>query len=614
MHAQGRHPIAVGIAAVIVALALGSSSESADAAPPGAPHLRETSFGPDSAQWPSSWMTWADRGTATVRDRKGHLETTTTGPMYGPKVRVRAKDRSFDSIDLTVAVEHVAGTSPLTIRVFADSPAALALVLYPTSWYQLYQGTNIVIDAVSSGRRPPDAGTGHAWNIRFRVERNAGATDIYVKRWAHAGKEPNMWHHAIWQNPDPALRAAKGALELEVSGRGAAWLVDEVKADQIEPTRPLARASKHEGLDASGDLRLPANGRDISLILPQALSRVPSGSTVYLAPKGRYGVEQTMTISGLKDVTIVGQGAVFTRSPEGARGPYFVLSNCENLTISGIEVAGSETDWHYGRASEFDAGFRVQGSRNIALQDVNVHHIGGDAVQGQTAQNVSVRMLRASFVQRQGVSFNDGKGFTLEDSSFEWIGRSIIDVEPYTPTWATADIAIRRNTARHFMNFFFAGGGAGRHDGVTIEDNTITGGFGFILLGATVKNADGTRTPVPATGVSILRNRYDYRDPALVQTRNLDAFVVAASDRVVVRDNDFNFLSENAMRIVAPTASVTHNRFIGVDGGLIIDTGTPSCLSMSDNVIARRSGDRVGPTLQPAPPTPAPCPPTLSGP
>jgi hypothetical protein len=216
------------------------------------------------------------------------------------------------------------------------------------------------------------------------------------------------------------------------------------------------------------------------------------------------------------------------------------------------------------------------------IEDVYVHNIGGDSVQGSAgAQNVVVRRLTARYIRRQGVSFNNGSGFTLEDSNLEWVGRSIIDIEPYAATWVGDNIVLRRNTAQHFTNYFLAAGGDGSHNGMTVEDNNATGGLGFGIIGTTTR----------ATRVVVRRNTYYWNDPDYVRGTNLGDFAIRASDNVVVEDNNFRFNSETSVDIFAPGGNIQRNTFAGVDDGLLVDTGgTPQNITVQGNTVTTRSG------------------------
>lgn len=565
----------------------------------------------DHAQWGPAWIVSGDRGSAEVLSGRGRLATITTGYASGPYVRARTKRTDFRSFDISFGAERVSGLSPLLLRVNAGTPGEMMLWLVPDGRYQLLRNGKVIIDGLSVGHRPPELNAVNwVWRVRLRIERHDGATDLFVKRWPSSGQEPSFWYHALWQVKDADLFNAAGPLEFETDGRGAEWLLSDLSLLPRDYVVHQPKMRPHEGVDATMDLHVPADGRDVSLILSQAIQNLPPGTVVSLAPKGKYGLQQSMRLTGIRNLNIDGRGAVFSRGTDSRPGPYISIDDCSGLAISNIEIAGKETSFGYARAVEFEPGIVITASKDVTLEDVRIHGVGGDAIQAaRGTQNLVVRRLSVHHARRQGVSFNDGDGFTLEDSEFEWVGRSVIDVEPYRSNWSTSNVVIRRNRATHFMNFFLAAAGDGPHRGMVIEDNSVTGGLGFATIGNYRKNADGTRSPVPAHGVVIRGNHFDFSDPGNVQNRNLTALNVVADDDVVVADNSFRFFCEDSVVIAAPTAHVTHNQLAGLDTGLQIRTLSPTCPIVLDNTITDRRGAQAALTI-----TPPPTCPTRSGP
>lgn len=592
----------VRAACLFAALSVLGFQSLAVASPSGAP-LHERWKRGDGAAWGSAWRVSANAGWADVLSERGRLETISTGPISGPYVRARTKETAFHSFDISFGAENVAGLSPLLLHINAGNGAELTLSFVPDGRYQLLRGDEVLIDGLSVGHRPPDLGVvNRAWRVRLRVERHDGATDVFVKRWGSTAKEPGFWHHALWQVRDSVLLEASGPVEFETRGRGSEWFLTELSILPRDDVVHRAKARPHEGVDATADLHVPADGSDVSLILPQAIRTLKAGTTVTLQPKGRYGLKQPMQLTGIRNLKIDGRGAVFSRGEDSSRGPYIAVDECSGLGISNIEIAGKETTFRYARAAEFEPGIAVTASKDVTLEDIRVHDVGGDAVQsGRHTQNLVVRRLDADHTRRQGVSFNDGDGFTLEDSTFEWIGRSVIDVEPYRSNWSANNVVIRRNRATHFTNFFLAAAGDGPHQGMVVENNSVVGGLGFATIGNYRKNADGTRTPVPAHGVVIRGNQYDFADPANVQNRNLTALNVVADDDVVIADNSLRFFCEDSVVIASQTAHVSHNRLSGVDTGLDIRTLSPACPTVLDNEITDRRGGPAATTITPPP-------------
>lgn len=562
--------------------------------PPGGATITDNWTGSDGSSWSGQWqVTASPNSSADIVGNQGRLITSTSGSYTGPFVRARIPGTNFSGADISLTAQPAPGGSPLEIRLFPDSPAVITFELHTTGWYRLRRGATVAVDGTAVGNRPPDA-VAAPWRIRLRLERNYNGTDIYMKRWADGSPEPQRWYHAVWQDEDPTLFAARGPIELAVINRGSGWLVDNFYATQIPDNAPLVKTTPIRPIDATTDLRIPYDGRDISLILPQALARVPPGSTVYFEPNGRYGIESELSLRGLVNITLIGQGARFVRTTAGVEsGIHWRIANSSNVVARNFEIAGKETTWTYSPIVEFDAGVRIESSQNITLEDFYIHHVGGDAVQGHSgAQNVVVRRLRADNIRRQGVSFNNGDGFTLEDSDFKWIGRSVIDIEPYAPDWVANNVILRRNTATHFVNYFIAGGGAGQHNGMTIEDNTATGGLGFGLVGGSYTDPNtGAMVWVPATRVAIRGNTYTWNDPEVVQSRDLTSFSLRASDSILIENNNWTFRDGYDIEFRAPSGIIRNNIFAGVNGGMLVDTGgSPQNMTVQNNTVTRQNG------------------------
>lgn len=342
-------------------------------------------------------------------------------------------------------------------------------------------------------------------------------------------------------------------------------------------------------INLTTDLGVPADGRDVSALIPGALARVPQGATVVFQPGGRYGIAGTVRLANLANLTKAGQGAVLVRAERSAhRTRYIEIEGCRNLTIEGLELAGSERDWRYEGGVEFQPGYYLRGNDAVVLRDLYVHHVGGDGIQvhgrvQDPARNITIEQVRVEFARRQGITLTNCEGVVVQDCSIAWIGRSGFAVEPYAADWYSNRVTIRRCKATHLNNYVLAAGGDGRHDGLVFERNEGIGGLGFALI--------GNRNAPPATGVVIAGNRYTWDDPEHRQRRNLSDFHVRAGDAVTITDNVLTFNSETAVEILAPAGIVRGNTFAGVNEGLLISRGVEA----TGNTVTTRKG-RPAPT------------------
>jgi hypothetical protein len=341
-------------------------------------------------------------------------------------------------------------------------------------------------------------------------------------------------------------------------------------------------------VNLTADLGVPADGSDVSALIPRALARVPQGSTVVFQSGGRYGLAGALRLEGLANLTLSGRGAALVRTtPSGRRVRHVEIEGCRALTIEGLELAGPERDWRYEGGVEFQPGFYLRGNDGVILRDLYVHHVGGDGIQvhgrvQDPARNITIERVRVEFARRQGITLTNCDGVVVQDCALAWIGRSGFDLEPYAADWYSNRITIRRCRVTHLNNYLLAAGGDGRHDGLIFERNEGVGGLGFALI--------GTRTAPPATGVVVTGNRYTWDDPEHRQRRNLSDFHVRAADAVTVTDNVLTFNSETAVEILAPAGVVRGNTFAGVNEGLVVGRGVEA----SGNTVTTRKG-------QPAP-------------
>ncbi|MDR7417949.1 MAG: right-handed parallel beta-helix repeat-containing protein [Armatimonadota bacterium] len=358
---------------------------------------------------------------------------------------------------------------------------------------------------------------------------------------------------------------------------------------RVVPTPgPTATPAPTRTYRLTADLGVPGDGRtECSLLIGQAMQRVPAGSTVVCDAR-RYLINGTLGFVGLRDITLQGNGTTFFRTeghgtPTRPR-PYVYVDEYSNLTLLDFTVEGFETVWTYSYDTEFDGGFRIRSGNGLLIRNVFVHHVGGDGFQIQgrldrtrAARNVTLDAVRVNYARRQGITLTNCDGVVVQGALITWTGRSAFDAEPYAPTWYSDRITVRRCRATHILNYFMAAAGEGRHDGMLLEDNECIGGLGLGVIGT---------NSVPATGVVVRNNRLHWSDPELVQRRNLGDLHIRASDAVSVTGNHLVFRSETSVDIWAPSGWVANNTFAGVNGGLRLIGGVRG----SNNTVTRMSG------------------------
>jgi len=139
------------------------------------------------------------------------------------------------------------------------------------------------------------------------------------------------------------------------------------------------------------------------------------------------------------------------------------------VTIDKVDIAGQIL---YDGALEFSSGIRVNDVQGWTLDDVAFEGMTGDAVQGAGVAARDNKVLRAYSrgCSRQGMSFNQGKGWLIEDYTIREPHRSGIDVEPFADGWLVEDIIIRRGRSYNTRNSHIAGTNWPRIRNFTVED------------------------------------------------------------------------------------------------------------------------------------------------
>lgn len=249
-------------------------------------------------------------------------------------------------------------------------------------------------------------------------------------------------------------------------------------------------------VDAPGSIDATGH-QDVTGALTLLFTSAPAGSTVRLAPNGRYRVDGTVVVRGRHDVVIDGQGATLFAPTDGtgalnARGrvggarlarsrAHLLIFGGAGVTVQNLSIQGPNGSGTYQPALEAQAGVVIRKSQRVVLDRMTVRTTFGDGVYviGQST-GIDIRDSTFDHNGRQGVAVVGGSGVTVERSVIRNPGRSAIDLEP--AGGMASGIHIQDNQVVDATNALVAALGAGAGvDDVWVQRNRVSGGHGLTI-------------------------------------------------------------------------------------------------------------------------------------
>jgi Right handed beta helix region len=237
---------------------------------------------------------------------------------------------------------------------------------------------------------------------------------------------------------------------------------------------------------------------DVTAPLNRFFASVPDGATVELADHGRYRSEGVLRLTGVRGVTIDGNGSeIFAQTDgrgvtppaAGYRGhwprlrQHIAVRGAHSLTVRDLSIRGANGDGQYVAALEGQAGVSIARSDNVVLDHVAISHTYGDGVGfSGAARAVTVRDSTFDTIGRQGIAVVSATDVVVERNHFQKIARSVFDIEA-APRSPVRSVHLRGNDVGDFTNFLLAEGGAGANvSDVWLENNRVTGGSGIAVF------------------------------------------------------------------------------------------------------------------------------------
>lgn len=193
-----------------------------------------------------------------------------------------------------------------------------------------------------------------------------------------------------------------------------------------------------------------------------------------------------------RTITLTGTPTEYWLSwePDSLRRSLDVQVRKLTATTNTITVASSK-EWNrveYSASVDAASGVVVERSTNIEICGGDggrmgyIEGFGADAVQASEAavRHVHVHHIYSRGSRRQGMSFNWGADYLIENCIVGETGRSGIDVEPYAEDWTTERITVRNCEIHNAQNYIFAIANWGRNYDLRIENCIgIQSRFGF---------------------------------------------------------------------------------------------------------------------------------------
>lgn len=226
---------------------------------------------------------------------------------------------------------------------------------------------------------------------------------------------------------------------------------------------------------------------DVSTSFAAFVASVPNGSTIELAPGGRYRMERTLQLKNRHDLTFDGNGAtIFATTPGDRVRSHIAVILGSDITFQDLAVKGANpyaglAEAGYQADKEAQNGFDILGTQRVSLTRVTVTDTYGDFVylskyNGLWSNGVHISHSRFDRNGRQGITFVATRNALVEDNTLNNMRRATFDFEPgRTDGWGVDNVTIRDNTIGAGRHFFVAAQGRGPVHNVTIQRNTLSG-------------------------------------------------------------------------------------------------------------------------------------------
>jgi hypothetical protein len=320
---------------------------------------------------------------------------------------------------------------------------------------------------------------------------------------------------------------------------------------------------------------------NVTLRLQAVIDTVPDGSCLDLSPDARFRSDGTLSIDSRNNFTINGNGAllfsnvpghIFRKGTPASKRLHLGIIGGSNITVDGLRIRGPNPVARYNGLYEFEAGVVVSGVVGEVLSNLTISHVYGDFItfsqhDGIPAQNVLVTGGHFSIAGRQGLAFSQSaSNITVEDSTFDGMGRSGTDIELISLDNVVSNVTIQNNTWSNFHLFWVSATG-GTSNGVHYLGNQLTGETMQAKLGSQDwvghQNTDftfvGNSSDTPVGGSAPL---FNFKN----------------TDNVAIQDNYQTFMKGSGIGVAVTNGcgyTVDGNQFVNGQVDLLFVDGVP---------------------------------------
>jgi hypothetical protein len=220
-------------------------------------------------------------------------------------------------------------------------------------------------------------------------------------------------------------------------------------------------------------------------------------------------VADDATVLASRTLTLTGTPTTYaiTYGPTDLHRRHRVQVRKATSATNVITVASMTEHGYTAYSSTHDSASAVTAvgvCNRVTFEDMTVEGAATDGFDFSTATTDQVTLRRCASLKaaRQGMSFNQGTNYVLDDFEIGECGRSGIDVEPYAATWTVRGLRIRHGRIWNATNYGLACNNWAQIHDMHVDDVTLnTAGVGFMVGGgwdSTVTNC--TSRPGNATG------------------------------------------------------------------------------------------------------------------
>jgi hypothetical protein len=211
---------------------------------------------------------------------------------------------------------------------------------------------------------------------------------------------------------------------------------------------------------------------------------------------GTYRVSRGLRLTNRRDLVFDGNGATLRTTGSGSTvnsSPFLLADGNQRIEIREFTLVGSNpnagTASAYSVANENQMGIAIYGGTDIDIHHVTFRDTYADCIYiGSTGTTIWSQGIRfhdstCTLTGRNGVTIIAGRNVTIENVTFDRLGKMVVNMEPDYGSQGATDIVIRGNTIGSYSlnNLFTAwalaaeGASGSVMRRVSFVGNTITG-------------------------------------------------------------------------------------------------------------------------------------------